>query len=77
MLPTNENRHEQRRTIMLRRRRLTGEEIAEQELGDPLFDAKATRRYCGEVSEMTLWRWGKELNFPPPDFVFYAKDFGD
>jgi hypothetical protein len=39
----------------------------DKQAGDPLFDAIAARRYVGNISDMTLWRWRKSLGFPEED----------
>ena len=44
-------------------------------LGDPLLSAKVVRQYCGNISEMTLWRWIREIAFPLPDVVLLRKRF--
>jgi predicted DNA-binding transcriptional regulator AlpA len=79
------HRHERRRNEPLNRRKLiyrqgaVDEEISQFQLRDswvdPLLSSRGTREYCGDISEMTLWRWGKELNFPPPDFVILRKRY--
>lgn len=36
-----------------------------------LVSANAVRILCGDVSDMTLWRWlqSPELNFPKPTYI--------
>jgi predicted DNA-binding transcriptional regulator AlpA len=43
--------------------------------GDPLFDARGTRKYCGDISEMTLWRWSAQHDFPSPDVIIGRRRF--
>jgi hypothetical protein len=75
---TDINRHERRRQERLRRQGYTDNEIREQTDrpdGDPLLDARGTRKYCGQISEMTLWRWSHEFGFPLPDVVIARRRF--
>ena len=47
----------------------------DHQAGDPLLDARGTRRYVGNISEMTLWRWSQEFDFPAPDVVIGRRRF--
>ena len=63
------NRHKRRRVLALRRQDHTDEEIdrlLDAVGGDPVLDARRTRQYVGDISDMTLWRWQEdpELAFP-------------
>jgi predicted DNA-binding transcriptional regulator AlpA len=75
------NRHQRRRTEVLRQRGSTEEQIAEAPdraetpERDPLLDAHATKEHLGNISEMTFWRWGRDLGFPEPDFVIGRRRF--
>jgi hypothetical protein len=72
------NRHERPQAIALRRRGFNEEQIAEALAatgGNPLLDSNGTRKYLGNVSEMTLWRWGELLGFPGADFVIGRRRF--
>jgi predicted DNA-binding transcriptional regulator AlpA len=77
------NRHERRRNESLTRQKsiyrqgaVDDDQFQLSDSGsDPLLSSRGTREYCGNISEMTLWRWAKELNFPPPDFVILRKRF--
>ena len=80
------NRHERRReeTVSrrqktLRRRGATDEEIFQfhrpEKGGDPLLSSRGAREYCGDISEMTLWRWTREHNFPLPDVKLNRRRF--
>lgn len=74
----NTNRHQRRRENTLRRQGYTDEEIfnaPDRQGGDPLFDARGTRKYCGNISEMTLWRWGQKFDFPAADVVIGRRRF--
>lgn len=33
---------------------------------DPMLNSKQVRETCGNVSDMTLWRWLKGADFPQP-----------
>ena len=33
------------------------------------IQAAAVRDLCGDVSDMTLWRWLNERNFPKPVYI--------
>lgn len=33
---------------------------------DPMLNSKQVRETCGNVSDMTLWRWLKDADFPKP-----------
>jgi len=43
--------------------------------GDPLLDARGRRRYLGNISEMTAWRWERDYALPPPDLVVARRRF--
>jgi hypothetical protein len=43
--------------------------------GDPLLDGRGTREYLGRISEMTHWRWRRDLNFPDPDVMISRRNF--
>ena len=45
------------------------------DINDPLFTSNKTREYLGDISEMTLWRWQREIEFPMHDFVFGKRRF--
>jgi predicted DNA-binding transcriptional regulator AlpA len=36
---------------------------------DDLLTSKGVRQKLGNISHMTLWRYSKNLRFPPPDKV--------
>lgn len=36
---------------------------------DKRLKATAVRALCGDVSDMTLWRWLQERNFPQPIYI--------
>jgi len=36
---------------------------------DKRLKAAAVRALCGDVSDMTLWRWLQERNFPKPIYI--------
>jgi predicted DNA-binding transcriptional regulator AlpA len=72
------NRNERRRLAALRARGFTEDEIAEVTprhraprpvpvTNDPLLDSRAVCGHLGGISLMTLWRFGKDRDFPPPD----------
>ena len=74
------NRHKRRRVLALRRQDHTDEEIDrlfDAVGGDPVLDARRTRQYVGDISDMTLWRWQEdpELAFPQPDLVIGNRRF--
>jgi predicted DNA-binding transcriptional regulator AlpA len=72
------NRHGRRREEALRQRSYTEEQIRELPDtmgGDPLLDARGTRQYCGDISEMTMWRWARDYAFPGPDIVIARRRF--
>ena len=58
-------------TILDRRRRREEEnhEAPDQQLGDPLLSAVGRRRFLGDISEMTAWRWERDFGLPGPDLV--------
>ena len=65
----NTNRHQRRRENTLRRQGYTDEEIfnaPDRQGGDPLFDARGTRKYGGNISEMTFGDGAKNSTFQPP-----------
>jgi len=33
---------------------------------DPMLSSAQVREVCGNVSDMTLWRWLKDSEFPQP-----------
>lgn len=33
---------------------------------DPMLSSAQVREACGNVSDMTLWRWLKDSDFPQP-----------
>jgi predicted DNA-binding transcriptional regulator AlpA len=72
------NRHSRGRAIALRRRDDADQPdpaTPDPEFGDPLLDAHGVRKYCGNVSLMTLWRWTELLGFPKPSFVIGRRRF--
>jgi len=72
------NRNSRRRPLALRRHGHDDDELRKMidaVGGDPLLDARRTRKYCGEVSDMTLWRWTETLGFPPADFIIGNRRF--
>jgi predicted DNA-binding transcriptional regulator AlpA len=64
------NRHERRRAKVLAR-----VERNDENGGDPAYNAKDTREYVGRVSEMTIWRWTRKHDFPPPDIIIDKRRF--
>jgi predicted DNA-binding transcriptional regulator AlpA len=40
-----------------------------------LLTTRATRASVGDISEMTLWRWTRDLAFPPPDVIIGRRKF--
>ena len=38
-------------------------------LPEDLLSSRQVRATLGGISEMTLWRWGRRLDFQPPDCV--------
>jgi predicted DNA-binding transcriptional regulator AlpA len=80
MLSPQTNRHGHRRIDTLRAHGLTEDENVtapdrEPSLDDPLLSAKQVCRSLGRISEMTLWRYARDLNFPDPDFVLSRRRF--
>jgi predicted DNA-binding transcriptional regulator AlpA len=80
------NRHQRRREEALSRRQETlqrqGPTYKESSPfhlsdkgGDPLLSSRGTREYCGDISEMTLWRWTRDHSFPPPDTTINRRRF--
>jgi hypothetical protein len=72
------NRNERRRLAALRARGFTEDEIAAVPprrraprpvpiTADPLLDSRAVCAHLGGISLMTLWRFGKDRDFPKPD----------
>jgi predicted DNA-binding transcriptional regulator AlpA len=51
------------------RRRETAAEL------DPLLSAKQVCEFLGRISQMTLWRYCRNLGFPPPDFLLSRRRF--
>jgi predicted DNA-binding transcriptional regulator AlpA len=33
---------------------------------DPILSSSEVRTLCGNISQMTLWRWRKYMGFPEP-----------
>jgi predicted DNA-binding transcriptional regulator AlpA len=69
MLEMN-NRQERRRAEALDRAG-RNDEIG----GDPLLNSGAMREYCGQISEMTVWRWSRDHDFPRPDLILNKRRF--
>jgi len=42
---------------------------------DPLLDAKTVKRDLGNISEMCLWRWTRDRQFPAPDLIMGGRKF--
>jgi hypothetical protein len=42
---------------------------------DDLLTSSATRASVGNISEMTLWRWHRDLGFPAPDVRIARRKF--
>jgi predicted DNA-binding transcriptional regulator AlpA len=40
-----------------------------------LINTRSVRALCGEISDMTLWRWTRDLDFPMPDLVICRRKF--
>lgn len=36
---------------------------------DPMLNSRQVRAKCGEVTDMTIWRWLREAEFPAPTKV--------
>jgi predicted DNA-binding transcriptional regulator AlpA len=36
---------------------------------DKRLKAAAVREICGDVSDMTIWRWSRERSFPEPCYI--------
>jgi predicted DNA-binding transcriptional regulator AlpA len=48
----------------------------EEAARDPVLGSvDTTRMHCGGISEMTFWRWRRNLNFPRPDIVICGKNY--
>jgi predicted DNA-binding transcriptional regulator AlpA len=78
MIMIDTNRHERRRLNKLRTSGYSNEEMllaSDRQAGDRLMDARGTREYIGNISEMTLWRWRQALGFPAPDLIIGRRNF--
>jgi predicted DNA-binding transcriptional regulator AlpA len=42
---------------------------------DPLLSAKQVCDFLGRISQMTLWRYHRNLAFPPPDYLLSRRRF--
>jgi predicted DNA-binding transcriptional regulator AlpA len=42
---------------------------------DPLLSAKQVCEFLGRISQMTLWRYRRNLEFPPPDYLLSRRRF--
>jgi predicted DNA-binding transcriptional regulator AlpA len=42
---------------------------------DPLLSAKQVCEFLGRISQMTLWRYRRNLGFPPPDYLLSRRRF--
>ena len=42
---------------------------------DDLLTSAQVRATCGNISEMSLWRWTRTLGFPKPDRVINRRKF--
>jgi predicted DNA-binding transcriptional regulator AlpA len=72
------NRNSRRHPLALRRHGHDDDELRKMidaVGGDPLLDARRTRKYCGDISDMTLWRWTETLGFPPADYTIGNRRF--
>jgi predicted DNA-binding transcriptional regulator AlpA len=80
------NHRERRPKEILRRRpkKLYGQGAIDEEIlqfqlpeigGAPLLSSRGTREYCGDISEMTLWRWTRDQSFPRPDMTLNRRRF--
>jgi predicted DNA-binding transcriptional regulator AlpA len=48
---------------------------AKRDNPDDLIASRCVKIMCGNVSDMTLWRWGKCLGFPSPDVTINRRKF--
>ena len=42
---------------------------------DPLLSAKQVCEFLGCISQMTLWRYSRNLGFPQPDYLLSRRRF--
>jgi predicted DNA-binding transcriptional regulator AlpA len=63
-----QNRHERAKV-------LAHAERNDESGGGPTYNAKHMREYVGRVSEMTIWRWTRKHDFPPPDIIIDKRRF--
>ena len=42
---------------------------------DDLLTSAQVRAMLGNISDMTLWRWQRDLGFPPPDHVINRRNY--
>jgi predicted DNA-binding transcriptional regulator AlpA len=42
---------------------------------DDLLTSAQVRQHFGGISEMTLWRWTRDIGFPKPDKVIQRRKF--
>jgi len=42
---------------------------------DPLLNSRHARAHVGGISEMTRFRWTRDLEFPRPDVVIARRNF--